>query len=559
VKTDTWWVGIHGTILRDDGQALRAFPSPTSKNLLAIGGSSANDIWVAGQDLVHHWDGKAWSAAIDLTSVKKPNNVSSIYTEIVVTAPGDVWLRDYERIVRITPQGAISAMPIQGLRLLSATPSGTPWIWSNQKYQRWNKATSAFEAVPAAPGAATDYPRRMWFSGENDGYAATGSQLVHWDGATWTRVILPPTTPATSFGAIAAIGGSGPNDVWTYSYDGLFHFDGATWTKTLKAEEMTSLEKTIFSPLPHGVANFQANAPNDIWFGGTGGRPFHYDGTKWSRSTGIKVANLEHVLVLSPTDIWIGSGGTASHFDGTSWESFSSSNFEARPGSISSAVSVAPNAAWVVESHGPVKRWDGSKWTVVPNITGSFVWASSTDDVWVASKESTTAKHFNGTTWEDVTLPTKPVVLWGSAKDNVWVAGTSGIGETNPHFAWRWNGTSWSTEPAQAEHPIRAFAGTGPDDVYALVENSNGFVKKLDPAALRFRPLYSGGSNDKAIWSRGKNDLWVVGGTGNVSRYNGTTWEHFDSAAGVALLGVGGTATDGPFLVGQNGAVLKKR
>lgn len=103
---------------------------------------------------------------------------------------------------------------------------------------------------------------------------------------------------------------------------------------------------------------------------------------------------------------------------------------------------------------------------------------------------------------------------------------------------------------------IAAFAGTGPTDVLARVAGSM-------PSAYRFNgtsfSLTSPLPSVRALWARSPTDAWAVGTGGAVARWNGTTWTPVESAASVDLLGVGGTATDGPWIVGNAGSLLKRR
>lgn len=68
---EVWAVGSGSLVVRHDKTGWRRVdPSPSPVvQLLSVGGSSASDVWVAGQDLVAHWNGSEWETRTPATPV----------------------------------------------------------------------------------------------------------------------------------------------------------------------------------------------------------------------------------------------------------------------------------------------------------------------------------------------------------------------------------------------------------------------------------------------------------------------------------------------------------
>lgn len=137
--TDVWMAGAgdknEGFVLRGDGKKFDKVPFE-GKTLRAIFGSGPNDVWIAGYDgAVNHWDGKAWTEAMNLPKAH--------WLNMFGFGPKDVWLVGFEGMI----------YHYDGAKW-SQVPSGTKVIlWTV-----W--------------GAA---PNDVWVAG-NDG------TFLHWDG-----------------------------------------------------------------------------------------------------------------------------------------------------------------------------------------------------------------------------------------------------------------------------------------------------------------------------------------------------------------------------------------
>ena len=155
----------------------------------------------------------------------------------------------------------------------------------------------------------------------------------------------------------------------------------------------------------------------------------------------------------------------------------------------------------------------------------SAVWGSGPDDVFTVGGQPAACEvfHYNGSVWQEMNVPTVPVLAW--------------------------------------------VFGFGPDDVYAV--GVDGGMIRYD--GQTWRTIATGTTQDLwGIWGSAPNDLWIVGGdvepTGQpqappiILRYNGSTFQSFQVPPGArsatSLFKVWGIGSK-VFAVGSNGLILE--
>ncbi len=131
----------------------------------------------------------------------------------------------------------------------------------------------------------------IWGSDTNNiyaiGYNGYGGRasLFHYDGNSWNRVILTLGEGGfiKSYVDFNLIEGSGKNDIWAVGSRGgyygsdvdstlVIHYDGVSW----KELEMPRSKSSI-----QGLKVF---SPNNVYFGGSFGEIYHYDGTSFTKT-----------------------------------------------------------------------------------------------------------------------------------------------------------------------------------------------------------------------------------------------------------------------------------
>lgn len=189
--TNLWLAGEAGYVLQWDGVRWRehALPDPpfrASMNLGAITGRSGSDMWIAGSNLVYHWDGAGWELRDTV-----PPGVDQAFHGIWEAPNADVWVTmDYGVVRRSTAGGPFVHVDVPPAQ---APLSALGGIW----------------------GTAPD---DIWISGRP-------GRMFHWDGGAFTE---HPTGTYKSGGEIA---GAGAADAWAGGYDGtLVRWDGASWS-----------------------------------------------------------------------------------------------------------------------------------------------------------------------------------------------------------------------------------------------------------------------------------------------------------------------------------------
>jgi hypothetical protein len=263
--------------------------------------------------------------------------------------------------------------------------------------------------------------------------------------------------------------------------------------------------------------------------------------------------NLGAVLVVAADNVWVGGSKTLMHWDGRYWQlTYSSPNSDSDFYVRQIWGSDAQNI-WAVLGN-ELLQWRGGVWVnsglpSTPLTDWGAVWGTGPNDVWTVS--SSGVYHWDGQ-WSERTpdswqsgLPT----LWGISADDVTVVD----GRLN-HF--RWNGRSWQAiEPPPADYQ----GGAGPGEPW--------FYNALERLFLRFRAgvweryrsptLYV---SYHSVWSHASTEAWALG----TDRHELTSFLHFDGEGWSiaqtvphALLGIGGSAPDHVWAVGEKGAIVR--
>ncbi len=157
--------------------------------------------------------------------------------------------------------------------------------------------------------------------------------------------------------------------------------------------------------------------------------------------------------------------------------------------------------------------------------------------------------------------------IWGSSHSNVVALGTSDAG-----FELRYNGTQWSrtTGTSVGRASVQpSISGTSPSDIYVI---KYFYKMPTTPAASWVILHYDGQSwttaytyapatvylGLNAIWARSPADVFAVGDSGYVARYNGTNWSVTHTDTDESLLAVwADPSSSAVFAVGERGAIVR--
>lgn len=272
------WIALHHGLIQhhfDETHSEQVGAIGGTTALAAITGSSATDVWIAGERVLRRNVG-GWSF------VAQPSTSGLIF----VASPTDAWTAE---------QGA--AHHFDGTRWTRTTfpntvaPTG---IWASATDDVWIVSSSFHRAhwngrrwsIVESPGGESG----IWGSAADDiwvSMTSTGA-MGRYDGARWSLV---PTGRAAG---TLAVFGTARDDVWAIGVDGAaLHYDGTRWSVVRD------------DPARPLLAGF-ARGRSDVWASGPGGLTHHFDGAAWTEIpsnvpqalTGIWAAPTGEVLAV---------------------------------------------------------------------------------------------------------------------------------------------------------------------------------------------------------------------------------------------------------------------
>jgi hypothetical protein len=240
---------------------------------------------------------------------------------------------------------------------------------------------------------------------------------------------------------------------------------------------------------------------------------------------------------------------------------------------------------WLLVAQNPTLRLD-ALWGSGPND----IWAIGVRDGAGFSPPSSLA-NWNGRTWSflDPVAPSSLHAISGSARDNVWAVGDPGPAAGDPATIVRWDGHQWSSFASPVIATFRAVWVGGPNDVW-IAEDEGGVLhwtgtwvservrstRRLfgiwsdthgdvwavgEGVVLRrhagvWSPAFNPSGSVYSVWSN-ETDLWVVGDSGTILRWNGSTWTSESIDGGNRLNAVWGSGSD-VWAVGDNGTIVHR-
>lgn len=556
---DTWAVGAYGTnggdwhafIMRWNGIEWSVVASPSltgTSELMSVAVVSANDIWAVGyaantpySTLIEHWDGSQWSL---VTGASVP--AYGPLNGVAAVSANDVWAvgtYNSQMIIEHWNGSQWSLVPSPGIGFLTSVAAiSADDVWAvgydadRTLTVHWNGTT--WSVVPSPNGSpgynhlfsvSGSSTNDVWAVGEDPG--TPGGLALHWDGAQWTRVTLPPVGGGNTLRGVAAISS---NDVWVVgsylvntniSQTLTMHWNGSTWTSSPSPNKGTS------SQYLHAVA---AASSNSIFAVGQTGQQWsmltlRYSnfcptptttatpmGTitplcevGWNRvsSPNITGTELNGITVVSPIDIWIVGNRiginyqtVTMHWNGLQWNVVPSPN----PGiesHLRGVTALASNDVWAVGNYvstsgGPsqplVLHWDGIQWAIVsastPNQVGILYGVSelAPDDVWAVGRyggsDAGTAQmlimHWNGVVWSVVPTPSVGIDaslhgVTSIAPNNIWAVGYyKDATLVRRTLTMHWDGLTWAVVPSlnngTTSNQLEGIAAISADDIWAV-------------------------------------------------------------------------------------------
>ncbi len=264
---DVWVAGEEGALARFDGRGWRAFPAPSAAPLRGLHGNGPNNVWAVGQHTILHFDGTAWVEVL-----REPEET---LLDVWVSPRGEAWIAGhsnrYDRALVRSWDGVAWKTHVLPTAL-------TFWaVWGSSDGVIYIAGTSLTgsgivlrgDAEGVAPsGYAGPSVRDVWGSSSDDVWvAAYEGGFQHWDGSSWTVFEGPDDARVMSgFGAHAS-------RAFAVGLRGLIlHYDDGSWSTGA-----SGTDKTLMS--------VWAAAEDDAWAVGSDATVLHWDGREWQGST----------------------------------------------------------------------------------------------------------------------------------------------------------------------------------------------------------------------------------------------------------------------------------
>lgn len=483
---DVWAVGGNGAILHYDGKWQTA-PALTSSDLLAIGGSSAQDILAVGRGVILHYNGKDWTPV----EYREPYSIHGVW----YAGPNDAWMVGYNDF----NHGVTLHWDGNSVRLVVKNELRMRDVWGDQRGGLW------------AVGSRTS---------PNMGI------VLRFERSQWHQVARVPSW-------LTVIWGTSPDDIWATGEEGvMLHYDGTQWSETsvpkahyrglwgLRGDLWAVGERGMVLHLadwqPTRIAVGHSNNLNDVWMHGdsTGwavgsaglilGR--HHDGAGWAPWPLNTTRSLNSVHGCSGDDVWaVGDGGISLHFDGKRW-------IEVATGTSARLTSVhcRNQVAWAVGASGTMLTYKDGAWHAL--ATGIHdelrsVWNGGPDDLWIVGRQGVVLRLSAGRRQKLAALEAVDYWrVWGSSPDDVWLAAEDG---SLTHY--QSGELTMKVQPVAGA--IRALSGTSARDIWAA--GRGGTLLHFDGVA--WRALRSGTTDDiLGIASDPSGSTFLVGERGGI-------------------------------------------
>jgi hypothetical protein len=266
-----------------------------------------------------------------------------------------------------------------GLGINALWASAPDDVWAAGQFLLHFDGTSFKQVTDAPIASAADF----WGFAPNDVYAVSGTDLAHWDGASWTLIDFAGAIDPSS---LTAVWGTSGGDLWLGDeLNGrVFHWDGSAWS--------TGITQTVAIADLWGVPGAAGGA---VYAGGLAGLG-RWSGAAWTDISDDVAMEAVGLWGFADDDVWAASDfGTLAHWTGAGWTDTLPVNDDKFQDSHTSLWGAAPDDVWAVGDGGAISHWDGAGWTQIqygqfpyyPFLTE--VHGSSADDVWVAGRAST--------------------------------------------------------------------------------------------------------------------------------------------------------------------------
>jgi Tol biopolymer transport system component len=527
-STNEVWVATRtaGLLARHNGTTWDTLQTGAGVELFGIGGSSSGEVWAVGGGgkIMRGIRGASVSVApltptitaiggtVQLTPTAKDGN------DNVVTGVTYTWVSSDPANATVSASGLVTAVTAGGTQICARAAGRAEGC----TVVTVAPATASIVITPGSPLLTTGPQTLIAAAKDANGNTIGGKTF------TWASQNPNVATINASTGQLTPVA-SGQASV-SATVDGITVY--ATITVALSAATPVNLWATMTSPVlsDERIVGIWGTTSSDVWAiadynGGLRHRIVRYNGNAagtWTQQQSTTDAEYYAMWGSSATDI-LAVGyppGNATRWNGSTWTTFSVGVSE----QLERVWQANPNAAFVGTNTGKIVRFNGSTWTPTTVAAGQStysIWGAGESKVYAAFGNGTVGGgtnvfKYDGASWSSVGSVSNAALSssWGIADTAIFFGG---VGSGSSSALYRYNGTSFVPQT----HP------------------NIGYVF--------------------AIWGSSLSEVYAVGTSGQVIRYNGATWTAVSGGLATVdhLNAVWGTDTGSVFVGGLNGALFR--
>lgn len=335
-------------------------------------------------------------------------------------------------------------------------------------------------------------------------------------------------------------------------------------------------------PQPQGntLWSVWGSSGTDVWAVGDGGAIIHYAAGQWRSVPSTAKNRLWSVWGSAANDIWaVGDRAALLHYDGQSWSDVPVAGGLKASESLFAVWGTGKDDVWMVGTNGVVLHKTGSGLSRVAQSktmarlsgvfgTGGKLWVIGADGTVLTTSDA-------GASWDSSTISNgidtvkRLVAIAGTDANNIFVS--TELGEV-----YRYNGNAWMrvNDPAPDNYGLYGLWALG-SDVFAVGDLVYTDMATHDETKRKGTILkWNGSQFDKSltanaplvslfgIWGSSASNLFMVGLSGTVVRFDGTTFvssSPIDSLTGIGapFVGISGTEPNNLVTVGDWGGSLR--
>ncbi|MBI4420748.1 MAG: Ig-like domain-containing protein, partial [Gemmatimonadetes bacterium] len=472
--SEVYTVGNFGTILHFNGANWGSMPNVPTANVLGIWGTSQSNLHASAGEQILHYDGVDWTVTASIPGI-------ALY-QAWGSAPDDVYVVGDAGVIRHF--------------------DGTSWS-------------------PVSSGTTQVIHDVLGFSSANAFATAftldrSGGSLLRFNGTVWSSIAGPAPAPYA---------------LWGPSADDLFLVGegGAAWR--FSGGSLTS----VSSGTTQALRRVWGTSVNDVYAVGDAGTILRHNGTGWSPMTSGVETTLRALWGSSASDVFVvGASGTILRgYRGATVTVTPASPTLTALGATQQLTATAKDASNNTIS-GVTITWSSSNTGVATVNSSGLVTAVAEGTTTITA---TAPGGASGAATVRVAVPTTVVVTpAGTSVSGVGATQTftaevrDGLNQAIPGITPTWSSLNPSVATINSSTGVATAVASGQVTVSATVDGVTGYalltvaVPGATPVNL-WTAMTSGTSEQLwGVWGASDTDIFAVGGSGTILRYNGTSW-----------------------------------